>query len=131
MAKEPLFKIDPGSEVTASGTGYIYVTTTPNHPGKKMPDHDKTYVYKHIVLMENHIGRLLKKDEFVHHKDENKANNKMSNLELTTRKEHGKHHVEHGNKFWKHSPRTKPGKKRKAQALRVASRYLEGSAESC
>jgi len=124
MAKKPLFKIDPGSEVTASGTGYIYVTTTPNYPkAKKMPDHDKPYVYKHVIVMVNHLGKLIDMDKFeVHHKDENPKNNKLSNLELKTRGEHSRGHAMK-NKFWKHSPRTKPGK-RTAMALQIVSRYL-------
>lgn len=109
-----LFKIDPDSEVKASGNGYIYVTTTPNHPGKRISDHKKTYVYKHVALMELSLGRYLKEGEEVHHKDENPANNTLSNLELRLSEGHAKHH-----KFWKKSPRTKPGQKRKKMALNV------------
>jgi len=46
----------------------------------------------HVVLMEQHIGRLLTKDEIVHHRDENKQNNCLDNLQLMTRSEHMKHH---------------------------------------
>jgi hypothetical protein len=113
-----LFEIDKGSEVTGTGRGVIYVTTTPNHPGVKTKDHDKTYVAKHIVIMENHLGRLLKKGEEVHHKDENPKNNALSNLELTTKSRHQKKHLLKDkrwekSKFWKKSPRTKPGQSRK------------------
>jgi hypothetical protein len=129
MAKEPLFKIDPDSEVVGGGHGQVYVTTTPNHPpssaGKKMPDHDKTYVAKHTVIMENHLGRLLKDDEEVHHKDEDPSNNVLSNLVLTSREDHQRDHAKK-RKFWKKSPRTKPGKKRKA-ALRVIEAFLNSS----
>ena len=34
--------------------------------------------------MENHLGRLLNSDEVVHHKDHNKFNNDISNLEVMT-----------------------------------------------
>jgi hypothetical protein len=115
--RKPLYKIDSGSEVKATGLGYIYVTTTPDHPGKRMKDHDKTYVYKHVVVMENHLGRPLKKWEIVHHKDDNPANNLLSNLELTTQGEHARGHGK-VHKYWKKSPLTKPG------AKRVAARYL-------
>ena len=47
----------------------------------------------HVVLMEKHIGRRIKKDEVVHHKDENKTNNIIDNLELMTRAEHSKLHA--------------------------------------
>lgn len=127
MARKPLFKIDPGSEVKASGSGYIYVTTTPDHPGKKMPDHKKVYVYKHIVLMENRLGRLLKDDEEVHHKNGDDRDNSPSNLELKKKGKHQHDHAMTDNFFWKHSPRTKPGVKRgikRASILRVVSRFL-------
>jgi hypothetical protein len=120
MAKKSLFKIDPDSEVTGTGDGYVYVTCTPNHPGKKMSDHKKTYVYKHVALMELHLGRYLKEGEEVHHKDENPKNNALSNLELRSSEGHAKHH-----KFWKKSPRTKPGQKRKKMAFNIIYKFRE------
>lgn len=48
----------------------------------------------HIVAMENHLGRKLLPNEIVHHKDENRSNNELSNLELMTRSEHARHHRE-------------------------------------
>lgn len=126
MAKKPLFKIDPGSEVKGTGRGDILVTTTPDHlHGEKRPEHAKRYIYKHIAVMELHLGRYLREDEEVHHKDGNPANNKISNLKLTKKGIHQREHALKDNFFWKHSPRTKPGTKRKAMALLVASRYLD------
>lgn len=59
-------------------------------------------VYEHRYLMEKHLGRKLTFDETIHHKDGNKLNNKLNNLELLSRSEHtkqnhckywlGKHH---------------------------------------
>lgn len=120
MPKKPLFEIDPESEVTGTGDGYIYVTCTPNHPGKKMSDHKKTYVYKHVALMEKKLGRFLTEGEEVHHLDENPKNNTLSNLELRSSEGHAKHH-----KFWKKSPRTKPGQKRKKMAFNIISKFRE------
>ena len=121
MAKrKPLYKIDPDSEVKGTGDGHMYVTTTPDHPGKKMKDHKKTYVPIHIVLMENHLGRPLKDDEEVHHKDENPKNNALSNLVLTTHPEHAKTHSKK-KKFWKKSPMNKPDRE---ASLRIASLFL-------
>ena len=55
------------------------------------------YVLEHRVVIENHIGRLLKEDEVVHHKDGNKKNNSIDNLELMLDYEHSRHHgVENG-----------------------------------
>ncbi|MBD3260620.1 MAG: hypothetical protein GF334_02915, partial [Candidatus Altiarchaeales archaeon] len=78
MDKE-LFKIDPDSIVKATRGGYYYCTTTPPHPkGEKRGDRKKKYVYLHRAKMEQHLGRYLKHDEQVDHKDGDKSNNKLS-----------------------------------------------------
>lgn len=51
--------------------------------------------HEHRVVMEKLIGRPLRSDEIVHHKDENVRNNDPSNLELMTRAQHARHHF-HG-----------------------------------
>lgn len=43
--------------------------------------------------MEKIIGRRLFANEVVHHKDENKLNNDINNLQLMTRSEHAAHHA--------------------------------------
>lgn len=49
---------------------------------------------QHCVVMERMLGRKLKKGEVVHHKDENKKNNKPSNLQLfKNQAEHARHHM--------------------------------------
>src|SRR5574344_1871695 len=42
----------------------------------------------HRKIMEDYLGRELHSYEIVHHKDGNKLNNNINNLELTNRKEH-------------------------------------------
>ena len=63
-----------------------------------VPDHPYAtkngYVLLHRVIMENHLGRLLSKSEIVHHKDKNKKNNSIENLEVLTQSEHAKLHRE-------------------------------------
>jgi hypothetical protein len=47
----------------------------------------------HRVIVEQHLGRKLSYNEVIHHIDHNPKNNDISNLELTTRSKHGKHHA--------------------------------------
>jgi len=39
-------------------------------------------IFEHRIVMEKHLRRKLKRTEFVHHKDGNKLNNNINNLEL-------------------------------------------------
>ena len=69
--------------------GYILVYE-PDHPCA-----DKGgYVLEHRLVMERHIGRHLTKDEYVHHVNENKQDNRLENLLLTNKAEHAKIHME-------------------------------------
>lgn len=45
-------------------------------------------IFVHDILMEKVIGRKLRSDEIVHHKDGNGLNNRRSNLEVLTRSQH-------------------------------------------
>ena len=47
---------------------------------------------EHRYIMEQYLGRKLTRDEVVHHKDGNKANNDIENLELTSLSEHTRQH---------------------------------------
>lgn len=67
---------------------YLYAVV-PEHPKRT----DKNYVLMHRVVVENSIGRLLKDDEIIHHKNEDKHDNRVENLEITTV---SKHSTEHG-----------------------------------
>jgi hypothetical protein len=51
------------------------------------------YQLQHRLVMERYLGRKLLKTEVVHHKDKNRKNNDIDNLELWDRKEHQKMHV--------------------------------------
>lgn len=64
--------------------GYIFVRCE-NHPKKMMPGH---YVREHDILMEKRIGRYLRENEIVHHKNFDGLDNRLSNLLLMTNSEH-------------------------------------------
>ena len=67
------------------------------------PDHPKSnkdgYIMEHDLIMECYIGRWLKDDEVVHHKNHIRNDNRIKNLELLTKKEHARlHMIERHNK---------------------------------
>lgn len=47
---------------------------------------------EHRYIMEKYLGRKLNRNEVVHHKDGNKLNNDINNLELMSLSEHSKRH---------------------------------------
>lgn len=51
--------------------------------------------HEHRVVMEAHLGRKLTRNEIVHHKDGNKKNNAIDNLEVMTQSEHIRLHAPH------------------------------------
>lgn len=61
--------------------GYILILQ-PDHPCCDK----KGYVLEHRYIMEKHIGRILHSEEIVHHIDENRSNNDISNLLLLPNK---------------------------------------------
>jgi hypothetical protein len=73
-----------GGRSTTSG-GYVLRLVHPEDPffcmaTKKTGSH--SYVLEHRYVMAQHVGRPLRDDETVHHRDGNKANNRTENLEL-------------------------------------------------
>ena len=67
--------------------GYIKVFK-PEHPFSD----NKGYMLEHRLVMEIKLGRYLKQDEIVHHKDGDRENNDISNLKLLSRFSHADLH---------------------------------------
>ncbi len=70
-------------------TGYLYFCEV-GHPLATGNAH-RVLLHRHIVS--EHLGRPLSKDEIVHHKDGNKLNNSIDNLEVMSQAEHAKIHI--------------------------------------
>jgi hypothetical protein len=75
----PNKKLSPPYGEYFSYDGYVVVNRTGD--GRKQ-------IKKHRLIMEEHIGRKLLSKEIVHHKNENKLDNRIENLQIVSRKEH-------------------------------------------
>lgn len=60
--------------------GYIHIWE-PEHPNANI-GRNKAYVLEHRKIMSDFLGRPLKKNETVHHKNGNRSDNRIENLEL-------------------------------------------------
>lgn len=79
----------PPWEIKGTANCYPYrFVIVPDHPNA----YEHGYVLEHRVVMENHIGRLLRDDEVVHHKNENGQDNRLKNLELKSSPGHKQYH---------------------------------------
>jgi hypothetical protein len=78
-----LWRQPGGKYLTSNGYVAVYV-------GKA--DTSSGYQLEHRLVMSQHLGRPLESWEHVHHKDGNRQNNDLSNLELLTNTEHQRLH---------------------------------------
>jgi hypothetical protein len=73
---------------TISKGGYNYAVV-PEHPRAIKYG----YVLEHRVVMENHLGRLLGPNEVVHHKNGDRKDNRIENLEVLSNESHSREHA--------------------------------------
>jgi hypothetical protein len=73
--------------------GRYLAASVPTHPNADK----RGRVALHRVLVENHLGRLITRDEVVHHRNGDSRDNRMVNLEVKTRSAHtADHNVDAG-----------------------------------
>lgn len=77
---------------TRQVNGYILIYK-PEHPRSYKKGNWKGFIYEHIVVAEEDLGRSLCENEVVHHLDEDKTNNRIGNLLILDRAQHAKLHV--------------------------------------
>jgi hypothetical protein len=74
--------------VLKTAAGYVKI----RDPLNVMAD-SRGYVWEHRLVMAKHLGRSLRRTEVVHHIDDNKSNNDLSNLMLfKSQSDHIAHH---------------------------------------
>lgn len=67
--------------------GYIMVKY-PSHPNANK----QGYIFEHRLVMSRHLNRPLRKDEYIHHVNGNKQDNRISNLIIVSASDHNKLH---------------------------------------
>ena len=70
-----------------NGEGYWRVAVR-DHPYPRK----NYYMFEHVKVVEESIGRRIKPTECVHHINRNRQDNKLENLQLMTKSEHQKLH---------------------------------------
>lgn len=65
-----------------TGEGYVLVYIAPDDPFASMR-RQNGYVSEHRIVMARALGRVLRSDEVVHHKNGDRTDNRLENLQLT------------------------------------------------
>jgi len=78
-----------GGRIIANRLGY-FIIYTPEHPNATKDG----YVMEHRLLMEKKLSRYLNKNEFVHHINGDTQDNRIENLEITSKRQHARIHFD-------------------------------------
>lgn len=84
-----------GGRITERGYKMLLVDS---HPFGVRKGSGLLYVREHRLIMEKHLGRFLEKNEVVHHKNGDRSDNRIENLELTNSRSHSQMHK---NEYWR------------------------------
>lgn len=85
MSLQPFYRRD----ITGDGYKWIYTNDRERSKGG--------WITEHLMVMEHFLGRRLADDEVVHHKDFQRSNNLLENLELMSQDAHAKFHTQLNN----------------------------------
>lgn len=91
-------------KLTRDVNGYTSIYL-PDHPRSWKKGNWTGWIYEHVVIAEQDIGRPLYDDEVVHHLDFNRSNNKSSNLLVLSKSHHARLHkwLDSGAPGWQQS----------------------------
>jgi hypothetical protein len=67
--------------------GYIAIYY-PDYPSSNKDG----FIMEHVYVMEQHLGRYLEDNEVVHHKNFDRSDNRIENLQVMTKSEHMSYH---------------------------------------
>jgi len=72
--------------------GYRLIFLPTHHRAMNSKNWDG-YVYEHIVVAEEYLGRVIRDEEVVHHLNGNRGDNRYSNLLVLEKSQHGRLHA--------------------------------------
>lgn len=92
---ETMRKVNPpaGKKLHKKDNGSYVLLYRPEHPNARQSSPDYGYVFEHVMVVSNSIGRMIEKGEVIHHLNGKKDDNIVENLVLCkTSREHNAIH---------------------------------------